>query len=117
MELRQGVLKVGLNLNKRDNYGFIDQLTNTNLSIKNPISEDLNQLFFNRKTNEKMQLDISEIKRAVNKHVLVILEGNIEGIESAAPTPKLVKNITTENMKKWNEFVTKQMVAEAQKNQ
>jgi len=112
--MRKGELRVALNTSKRDNNIFIDPLTNTTLSYKNPISGDLNQVFTNKLTGEQAQMELTNIIKGLETGVLTIFKGEIEGYTKTVPPPTgYVMDITQEELTAWNMFVQNSMLQAA----
>lgn len=114
--MREGKLRVSLNTRKRDNFGFYDPLTCTNLSISRPISDDLNRILIDSNTLKEVQLDISNIKKAIKYNNLTIVEGSLDGIEPQfiAPVPSTF-NPSAQDMQKWQTLVQGKVMSNLKK--
>lgn len=87
--LREGVLKVRLNKGIRNNVSFYDPLTVTLVNYKNPVSNDLNKIYYTKSLEER-QLDLTNIIKGLNSGHLMLEEGSLDNFENkVAPATTL----------------------------
>ena len=107
-------LRVMLNRNRKYNYHFYDELTNTILSLSNPVSEDLNAPLINRRTGQKVYNDLSGIRKGLDNGIISIIEGELDNYTKFAPRINpIIRSITPSIRREWNEFVQSKTISNA----
>lgn len=120
--MRQGRLVVELNNRVRDNLGFYDPVTCTQLHIQKPKSGDLNRELFDRNTGARVQMDLTgRIEQGIRSGVLRVTEGKytdrtgkVWEATACAPIEQQMSNPAYE--RKWQETIMSAKIAMATKN-